>query len=157
MKIFPPLNPVEHKIISEKSAKDVYLSLKMETSDINEFFSEAPFYGSVSEECFSIFPQMKGHSSMKPKIEGNIFENEGKATVIFKVFCPFAPLYYIFGAFGLYNLFLSIPLLLQKNFSGAADSIFTGLVIMLAIQIIIQISYFSPIKKAIKKITDLVT
>ena len=47
-----PIKPLTYPILSDKSEKDIYLSLKNETAESDEIFSELPFYGSVSEKFF---------------------------------------------------------------------------------------------------------
>ena len=76
-----PIKPLTYQILSDKSEKDIYLSLKNETAESDEIFSELPFYGSVSENSFEIYPNSGKRNTMKPQISGNFSEKSGKTLI----------------------------------------------------------------------------
>ncbi len=73
---------LEERINSEKSPEDIYMILRSVTNSRKDvLFTNEEFIGQVYPLGFSIYPKVNGRNSFRPKLTGNVVENDGGSTI----------------------------------------------------------------------------
>ena len=157
MKFFLPLKPLNYEILSHKREKDVYLSLKNETANDFDVFSECPFYGSVSENSFEISLNTGKRNTMKPKINGSFSEKSEKTLINITVPCEIGVVIFILQLFAILHLITAIPVFFTQNISAGMDSLLEGLIFNIILQMLVQFGFYKPLKVTLKKLKEIVT
>ena len=155
MKFFPPLKPLNYEILSDKSEKDIYLSLKNVTATDRDVFSECPFYGSVSENSFEISLNSNRRNNIKPHMGGTFSKSGEKTLVKITVPCALGVVIFILQIWAIFNLLSAIPVFFAQNISAGMDSLLEGLIFNMVLQIFVQLAIYKPINSMLKKIKEI--
>lgn len=145
---------------TRRKPEDVSRALRLVTEAPKKNFfdsSHGEFSGLIEDQKFKIWQNIDYHNSFLPIIEGSVEENETGSIITIKMAMhPFVQVFVFFFIFGSFSGFLSgLYLAITGDFANAWLMILSPVFVIVFEKLLMRIGFFSPAKKAIVRLKEL--